>query len=243
MRRKRLISTGVAGLLCGLATLATLALGAPQGPPAGVPVGHGQVDIGLDKGADVLDLPNAAIGDHKSGSVVVSNAGRLAADFALAGDLQVPSGAQGVSALTSQLQLVVSKSQAGGPTTQLYSGSVSGFNAAGSFALGTLQPRQGSRTPKELTLNFQLSFPSTGSAAGDNALQNLGPIDQRFRIEATQANGASASNRAVSVSPKRASASRVSADLLENGAALGLLALAAALLLAVTLPPRTRGRA
>jgi hypothetical protein len=201
MRHRRLISTGAACLLCGLAALATLALGAPKnppnGPPADVPRGNGQVKIGLSKGSNVIDLPNAAIGDNTNDSVVVSNDGRLAADFQLAGDLVVPAGAQGATALADQLQLVVSQG-----TTQLYSGSVAGFNAAGAFALGTLYPTQGSRTPTSLTLNFDLSFPSTGDDADDNALQNLGPIDQQFRIDATQQSGAPStrdnSNRAAS---------------------------------------------
>ncbi len=151
-----------------------------------MPGGNGQVEIGLSQSSNVLDLANAAIGDSKSGSVVVSNAGKLAADFALVGDLHIPTGAQGVAALTNQLQLVVSKSQTGSPTTQLFSGSVAAFNADDGFPLGVLYPKQGNRSPKNLTLNFQLSFPSTGTNAGDNALQNLGPIDQQFLIEATQ---------------------------------------------------------
>jgi hypothetical protein len=186
MRQRRLISTGAAGLLCGLAALATLALGAPKnppnGPPADVPRGNGQVEIGLSKDSNVLNFDNAAIGDHTNGSVVVSNAGKLAADFALTGAITAP---QSASALTDQLQLAVSKGN-----TPLYSGSVSGFNAAGSLPLGTLYPKQGSRTPKNVTLNFQLSFPTTGGDAADNALQNLGPIDQRLRIDATQHTGA-----------------------------------------------------
>jgi hypothetical protein len=186
MRRNRLIKTGAAGLLCGLAALATFALAAPKnppkGPPAEVPRGNGQVEIGLSKDSNMLDFENAAIGDHTNDSVVVSNAGKLAADFELAGELNAT---QSAGPLADQLQLIVSKG-----TTQLYSGSVAGFNAAGSLPLGTLYPKQGDRTPKNVTLNFQLSFPTTGSDAVDNALQNLGPIDQRFRIDATQHTGA-----------------------------------------------------
>jgi hypothetical protein len=192
MRRKRLIQTGAASLLCGLAGLATLALGAPKnppkGPPANPPAGNGQVEIGLNKNSNMLDFQNAAIGDHTNDSVVVSNAGKLAADFRLVGEMAA---AQSAGPLDDQLQLIVSKG-----TTQLYSGSVAGFNAAPGFELGTLYPKQGNRSPKNITLNFQLSFPTTGSDVGDNLLQSLGPIDQRFRIDATQHTGAQSSRPA-----------------------------------------------
>src|SRR5688572_32239831 len=122
MRRNRLIKTGAAGLLCGLAALATLALAAPKNPPKNPPNGNGQVEIGLNKDSNVLDFENAAIGDHTNDSVVVSNAGKLAADFKLVGEMTAP---QSAGPLADQLQLVVSKG-----ATQLYSGSVAGFNAA-----------------------------------------------------------------------------------------------------------------
>lgn len=185
MRRNRLIKTGAAGLLCGLAALATLALAAPKNPPKNPPNGNGQVEIGLSKDSNMLDFTDAAIGDHTNDSVVVRNDGKLAADFKLVGQMTAP---QSASPLANRLRLVVSKG-----TTQLYSGSVAGFNAASGFSLGTLYPQQGNRSPKNLTLNFQLSLPSTGTNAGDNLLQNLGPIDQRFRIDAVQ-NTAAQSN-------------------------------------------------
>jgi hypothetical protein len=192
MRRNRLIKTGAASLLCGLAALAALALAAPKnppkGPPAETPPGNGQVEIGLSKDSNVLDFENAAIGDHINDSVVVSNDGKLAADFKLVGELTATPSA---SLLADQLQLVVSRG-----TTQLYSGSVADFNAASGFNLGTLYPKQGNKTPKNLTLNFQLSFPTTGTSGGDNLLQNLGPIDQRFRIDAIQSTGAQSNSPA-----------------------------------------------
>jgi hypothetical protein len=182
MRRNRLIKTGAAGLLCGLAALATLALAAPKNPPKNPPNGNGQVEIGLSKDSNVLDFENAAIGDNTNDSVVVRNDGKLAADFKLVGQMTAP---QSASPLANRLRLVVTKG-----ATQLYSGSVAGFNAATGFNLGTLYPQQGNRTPKNLTLNFRLSLPSAGGSAGDNSLQNLGPIDQRFRIDAVQNTGA-----------------------------------------------------
>ena len=195
MRQRRLISTGVASLLCGLAALATLALGAPKdpkagnGPPSQVPVGNGQVEITLSKTSDVLNFSNAVIGDYRTGSVTVGNGGKLAADFSLSGDLVIPTTSPGASALADQLQLQVSRTASNTSPTPLYLGSVSGFNAAGALPLGKLYPKQGPKQPKSVTLNFQLSFPSTGTDAGDNALQNLGPIDQRFVIDAAQSAG------------------------------------------------------
>ena len=320
MRQRRLISTGVASLLCGLAALATLALGAPKdpkpgnGPPSQVPPGNGQVDITLSKTSDVLDLSNAVIGDTKSGSVTVGNGGKQAADFTLTGDLVIPVTSPGADALADQMQLQVSKT-AGAATTQLYSGSITGFNAAGALPLGIIYPPHGPKQPKSVTLNFELSFPSTGTDAGDNALQDLGPIDQRFVIHALKSTGSSNNNgngppanvpnnnkpksadagiatidspapaltptsqlapapttgrttgprsskrvtsepttkkrakkkvkrmRGRKVKTKRASSSEsIGGKLRGNGAALALLALAAALLLSLTLPPRGRSR-
>src|SRR5688572_15020071 len=199
MRRNRLIKTGAAGLLCGLAALATLAFAAPKnppkGPPADTPRGNGQVEIGLSKDSNVLDFENAAIGDHTNDSFVVSNDGKLAADFKLVGQMTAP---QSAGPLADRLQLVVSKG-----ATQLYSGSVAGFNAAAGFDLGTLHPKQGSRTPKNLILNFQLSLPSTGGNAGDNVLQSLGPIDQRFRIDAVQNTGAQSNGNGNGPNPQQ----------------------------------------
>ena len=231
MRRNRLIKTGAAGLLCGLAALATLALAAPKNPPKNPPNGNGQVQIGLSKDSNVLDFENAAIGDHTNDSVVVRNDGKLAADFKLKGQMTAP---QSASPLANRLRLVISKG-----TTQLYSGSVAGFNAASGFNLGTLYPQQGSRTPKNLTLNFQLSLPSTGTNVGDNLLQNLGPIDQRFRIDAVQNTGAQSNSPGNGPKPKQAVAGKSGsgADGGSTGSPVGLASPGASTTAAVDLAP------
>ena len=185
MRRNRLIATGAASLFCGLAALGALALGAPKPttpPPAAE---QGQVKINLSKTSDVLDFQNAVIGDTTQGTVTVSNGGKLAAEFRLSGLLQTEQSTVGATALANQLQLSVYKTFPSAAETLVYTGSISNFNTQ-SFNLGTLYPPKGSLTPKSVNLRFKLEFPTTGDADGDNALQNLGPFDERFVIDAAQ---------------------------------------------------------
>ena len=193
MRRNRLIATGAAGLLCGLAALGTLAFGAAKNPPK-PPTDNakGGVKVVLDKTSNVLNFENAVIDDSTEGTVTVSNGGTVVASFRLIGELNVPQSSGDVSALTNQLQLDVYKS---GADTPLYTGSVAGFNAASGFDLGALYPSQGVQTPKSVTLRFALSLPGTEDDATDNLLQGLGPFDQRFRFEATQRTTVAASPR------------------------------------------------
>jgi spore coat-associated protein N len=97
------------------------------------------------------------IGDSVTGSVTISNTGTLAGAYSLAGS------SSGSAALLSQLNLKVYKDVDGG--SALYDGSLGGFSSA---SLGTFAAGGDSHT-----FYFHVSFPTTGSDAGDNALQGL----------------------------------------------------------------------
>jgi hypothetical protein len=110
------------------------------------------------------------IGDSLTGSVTITNTGTLAGAYSLAGS------SSGSAALTSQLNLKVYKDVDGG--SALYDGSLGGFSSA---SLGTFAAGGDSHT-----FYFHVSFPSTGTDAGDNVLQGLS-ASTTFTWSATQA--------------------------------------------------------
>src|SRR2546429_2237660 len=110
------------------------------------------------------------IGDTATGSVTINNTGTLAGAYTLSGSTS------GSAALGSQLNLKVYKDVDGG--TGLYDGSLGGFSSA---SLGTFAANGDSHT-----FYFHISFPSTGTDAGDNVLQGLSAT-ATFTWSATQA--------------------------------------------------------
>ena len=110
------------------------------------------------------------IGDTATGSVTINNTGTLAGAYTLSGSTS------GSAALASQLNLKVYKDVDGG--TALYDGSLGGFSSA---SLGTFAANGDSHT-----FYFHISFPSTGTDAGDNVLQGLSAT-ATFTWSATQA--------------------------------------------------------
>ena len=110
------------------------------------------------------------IGDTATGSVTITNTGTLPGAYTLAGS------SSGSSALSSQLNLKVYKDVDGGST--IYDGSLGAFSSA---ALGTFAANGDSHT-----FYFHVSFPTTGTDVGDNALQGLS-ASTTFTWSATQA--------------------------------------------------------
>src|SRR5919198_3160793 len=110
------------------------------------------------------------IGETATGSVTINNTGTLAGAYTLTGS------SSGSSTLANQLTLKVYKDVDGG--TALYDGSFGGFSSA---SLGTFAANGDSHT-----FYFHVSLPSTGSDAGDNALQGLS-ANATFTWTATQA--------------------------------------------------------
>jgi spore coat-associated protein N len=110
------------------------------------------------------------IGDTATGSVTITNTGTLAGAYTLSGT------SSGNASLASQLHLTLYKDVDGG--TAIYDGSLGGFS---SVALGTFAASNDAHT-----FYFHVSLPSTGSNAGDNALQGLS-ADESFTWSAVQA--------------------------------------------------------
>ena len=110
------------------------------------------------------------IGDTTTGSVTITNTGTLGGAYTLAGS------SSGSSVLANQLHLMLYEDVDGG--TAIYDASLGGFS---SVALGTFAANNDSHT-----FYFHVSLPSTGSNAGDNALQGLS-ADESFTWSAVQA--------------------------------------------------------
>jgi spore coat-associated protein N len=109
------------------------------------------------------------IGDTATGSVTITNTGTLAGAYTLTGS------SSGNAALAAQMHLTLYKDTDGG--TAIYDGSLGSFSAS----LGTFAASGDAHT-----FYFHVSLPSTGSDAGDNALQGLSATED-FTWTATQA--------------------------------------------------------
>jgi spore coat-associated protein N len=109
------------------------------------------------------------IGDTATGSVTITNTGTLAGVYTLTGS------SSGNASLAAQLHLTLYKDVDGG--TAIDDGSLGSLSAS----LGTFAASGGAHT-----FYFHVSFPSTGSDAGDNALQGLSASED-FTWSATQA--------------------------------------------------------
>jgi hypothetical protein len=111
------------------------------------------------------------IGDTATGSVTITNTGNLAGVYTL------DSSITGNASLGSALQLKIYK-DTDNSGTPLYDGALSGVSSA---ALGTFAANGDSHT-----YYFHISLPTTGTNAGDNALQGLSAT-AAFTWSATQA--------------------------------------------------------
>jgi spore coat-associated protein N len=109
------------------------------------------------------------IGDTATGSVTITNTGTLAGSYTMTG------ASSGSAALATQLHLTIYKDVDGG--TVVYDGSLGSFSAS----LGTFAAGGGAHT-----FYFHVSLPTTGSDAGDNALQGLSASED-FTWSAVQA--------------------------------------------------------
>jgi hypothetical protein len=110
------------------------------------------------------------IGDTATGSVTITNTGTLSGAYTLTGS------SSGSAALASQLHLTLYK-DVDNSGTPIYDNSLGSFSAS----LGTFAASTGAHT-----FYFHVSLPTTGSDAGDNALQGLS-ADESFTWSAVQA--------------------------------------------------------
>jgi predicted ribosomally synthesized peptide with SipW-like signal peptide len=106
----------------------------------------------------IFDLGNAKIGQEATGSVTINNTGTLPGTYTLDGSSS--------GALAPSVNLKIYKDTDNDAASLLYDGALSGIAAAGSISLGTFAATTGSHT-----FYFHVTLPTTGSDAGDNALQ------------------------------------------------------------------------
>jgi predicted ribosomally synthesized peptide with SipW-like signal peptide len=119
----------------------------------------------------IFSSGNMKIGDTATGSVTIDNTGSLAADYTL------DSSVSGDSGLAGQLQLTI-YADTDGSGTPVYSGLIGDVSSA---SLGSFAATSGSHT-----YYFHITLQSTGSNAGDNALQGK-TASASFTWNATQA--------------------------------------------------------
>jgi hypothetical protein len=115
---------------------------------------------------------NMKIGDEATGSVTITNTGSLAATYALTGAVS------GDATIGSTLNLKIYADNDGVAGSKIYDGALNGVS---SLALGSFAATSGSHT-----YHFHVSLPSTGTDAGDNALQGKSATAS-FTWSATQA--------------------------------------------------------
>lgn len=159
----------LAATLAALAAVGALAVGGTYANFTATPttiannaVTAGTVSMSRSGTGAVLTAPALKIGGTASGAVTITNTGTLAARYTLTGELASGSS----STLASALVLDVYRGDATG--TRLYGGSLAGLS---SVDLGTLAAAGESGSAQ--TYTFVVSLPTTGSDAGDNALQGL----------------------------------------------------------------------
>jgi hypothetical protein len=119
----------------------------------------------------VFNLDAMKIGDSAAGSVTITNTGSLAGVYTLQGTTS------GSAPLGGQLHLKIYK-DVDSSGTPVYDGALSAISSVG---LGTFAANGDAHT-----FYFHVSFPSTGTDAGDNLLQGLS-AGASFTWSATQA--------------------------------------------------------
>lgn len=119
----------------------------------------------------IFSAANMKIGDTATGSVTINNTGSLAATYVLNGAIT------GDATLAGDLKLKI-YADTDNSGTPIFDASLNGVS---DLALGTFAATSGSHT-----YYFHISLPTTGSAAGDNALQGK-TATAAFTWTATQA--------------------------------------------------------
>ena len=167
-------------LLLSLAAVCVIAVGAVGGTFANFTAtpttiasnafASGSLTMSRTGSGAIFNASAMKIGDTATGLVTITNTGTLAGAYALSGSTS------GSSVLTGQLNLKIYKDVDGG--SAIYDGALGSLSSA---SLGTFAANGDAHT-----FYFHISFPSTGTDAGDNALQGLS-ASTTFTWTATQA--------------------------------------------------------
>jgi hypothetical protein len=130
----------------------------------------GTLEMDRSGSGAVFSAANMAVGGEASGSVTISNTGSLAGEYVLTGSAS--------GELAPSLDLVIYKDDDGGAGSKIYDGALDDLE---SVDLGSFAADGGAHT-----FYFHVSLPTTGSDAGDNALQGKS-ASASFTWSATQA--------------------------------------------------------
>jgi hypothetical protein len=133
-------------------------------------VERGTLSVHRSSTGPVFSLDRLSIGDTRTGAVTITNSGSLAGFYMLSGSLG------DAEKLLRQLRLTIVDSGPRGSVT-VYAGSLASLRP---LELGRFGPGEAR------TFSFRLTFPSTGSDMGDNALQGLA-ASANFSWSAVQA--------------------------------------------------------
>ena len=179
LTRKMLKNLPLSKILLSLAAISVVAVAAVGGTFANFTAtptaiasnafASGTLSMTRSGSGAIFNASAMKIGDSATGSVTITNTGTLAGVYSLSGSTT------GSAPLASQLNLKIYKDVDGG--TALYDGSPGSISSAalGTFAAGEAH-----------TFYFHVTFPTTGTDAGDNLLQGLS-ASTTFTWSATQA--------------------------------------------------------
>ena len=178
MQWKVLLKSKVALTVAALGVVSVLAVGGTFANFTATPTtissnafASGSLTMSASSDAAIYAVSAMRIGDATDGSITITNSGSLAGVYTLAGSVS------GSAPLANQLQLKIYK-DTDNSGTPVYSGALSAFSSA---ALGTFAANGDAHS-----FFFHLSLPTTGTNAGDNALQGLS-ASAAFTWSATQA--------------------------------------------------------
>ena len=119
----------------------------------------GSLQMSRSGSGAIFSVGAAKIGESTTGSVTITNTGSLAGIYTLSGSTT------GSAVLAGQRKLEGYKDTDNSAAAKIYDGALSGFT---SVDLGTFAASGDAHT-----FYFHVSLPSTGTDAGDNALQGL----------------------------------------------------------------------
>ena len=164
--------------LAALALVSMLAVGGTYATFSATPVtitsnafATGELTMARSGTGVVFDVANAKIGEDAAGSVTIANTGTLAGAYTLA--------TTATGALASSVRLKVYKDTDNDAASLLFDGTLAAA-ATAALDLGTFAAETG-----EHTFYFHVVLPSTGTEAGDNALQGKSAA-ATFTWKATQ---------------------------------------------------------
>lgn len=169
----------VLATLAALAAVSVLAVGGTYANFTATPVSissnaftTGSLTMTRSGSGVIFDLAEAKIGQEATGSVTINNTGTLPGAYTLEGSSS--------GALAPSLNLKIYKDTDNQASSKIYDGTLAAIATAFPLSLGTFAATSGTHT-----YYFHVTIPTTGSDAGDNALQGKA-ASASFTWKATQ---------------------------------------------------------